>query len=251
MFALLGLRSLYFAFAGMLGIFRYVQASFLVILVFIAVKMLLVDTYPVPLPLSVGFVAIAIAGGVGMSVARAARHGGWDFALLELEPGSLAPINQRQAKRIIALVVGTTLLLFGTAMLVLPGPGILTIGGGLAVLSSEVVWARRLLNRVRRMFGMDALPDPPEERRRRKGEGRLMVARRGLNGCSGRVVVGECWVSQGWLTSWMARGWEGVWWRANVGSARMANSGWGGCLEACGGVCAAVRPWFRRDCVCF
>jgi uncharacterized protein (TIGR02611 family) len=55
-----------------------------------------------------------------------------------------------QAKRVIKIVAGATLLVVGVAMLVLPGPGILAILGGLAILSAEFVWARRLLDAVRK-----------------------------------------------------------------------------------------------------
>ncbi|HEY3304186.1 MAG TPA: PGPGW domain-containing protein [Candidatus Binatia bacterium] len=55
----------------------------------------------------------------------------------------------RQAKRLIVIVVGFTVLLGGVAMLVLPGPAILVIPLGLAILATELVWARRLLNRVK------------------------------------------------------------------------------------------------------
>jgi putative transmembrane protein PGPGW len=53
------------------------------------------------------------------------------------------------AKRIVKIVVGCTLLLVGAALLVLPGPGLLVIGLGLALLSAEFVWARRLLDRIK------------------------------------------------------------------------------------------------------
>ncbi len=53
------------------------------------------------------------------------------------------------AKRLVKIVVGFTLLAVGAIMLVTPGPGLLTIGLGLALLAAEFVWARRLLNRLR------------------------------------------------------------------------------------------------------
>lgn len=46
------------------------------------------------------------------------------------------------------LVAGVTVVLLGFVMLVLPGPGLVTILIGLAVLASEFVWARRLLKRL-------------------------------------------------------------------------------------------------------
>ena len=55
-----------------------------------------------------------------------------------------------QAKRILKIVFGCTVLAVGVAMLVLPGPGIVVIGLGLALLSAEVVWAKRLLDRLKR-----------------------------------------------------------------------------------------------------
>jgi len=64
----------------------------------------------------------------------------------------LSPIlieTLKQAKRLIVTVVGFTVLLGGVAMLVLPGPAILVIPLGLAILASEFVWARRLLNKVK------------------------------------------------------------------------------------------------------
>ncbi|MBD7919786.1 hypothetical protein H9657_16060 [Cellulomonas sp. Sa3CUA2] len=52
--------------------------------------------------------------------------------------------------RVVAVsVVGGTVLLTGVAMLVLPGPGILAILAGLALLATEFAWARRWLDRAR------------------------------------------------------------------------------------------------------
>lgn len=53
-------------------------------------------------------------------------------------------------KRFLVTLVGAGLLLVGLAMMVLPGPGILLIVAGLAVLATEYVWARTLLVRARR-----------------------------------------------------------------------------------------------------
>jgi tellurite resistance protein TerC len=55
-----------------------------------------------------------------------------------------------QAKRWLKIIVGFTLLGIGVAMLVLPGPGIVTIALGLTILSVEFVWARRLLEHIKR-----------------------------------------------------------------------------------------------------
>ena len=54
-----------------------------------------------------------------------------------------------QAKRVVKIVFGFTLLLAGAAMLILPGPGIVVIGLALVVLGAEFVWARRLLAKLK------------------------------------------------------------------------------------------------------
>ena len=51
--------------------------------------------------------------------------------------------------RMVRLASGFTLLGAGTAMLVLPGPGILTILGGLTVLSRDLPWAQRLTDQLK------------------------------------------------------------------------------------------------------
>lgn len=47
-------------------------------------------------------------------------------------------------------MTGSAVTLVGVALLVLPGPGIVTIGVGLNILGREIPAARRLLDRVRR-----------------------------------------------------------------------------------------------------
>lgn len=54
----------------------------------------------------------------------------------------------RHAWRTIIIVVGSTLILIGLAMLVLPGPGIVVIIAGLAILAREFIWAQGLLERA-------------------------------------------------------------------------------------------------------
>ena len=53
----------------------------------------------------------------------------------------------QQAKRVIKVVTGFTVVLAGLVMLVTPGPGIVAILLGLAMLGTEFVWARKLMKR--------------------------------------------------------------------------------------------------------
>jgi uncharacterized protein (TIGR02611 family) len=54
-----------------------------------------------------------------------------------------------QAKRLIVTVIGFTILAAGVAMIVLPGPAIVVIPVGLAILATEFIWARKLLVTVK------------------------------------------------------------------------------------------------------
>lgn len=56
----------------------------------------------------------------------------------------------QQAKRYTKIIIGFTLLAIGAAMIVTPGPGWLTILLGLGLLAAEFVWAKRLLDSLKR-----------------------------------------------------------------------------------------------------
>lgn len=58
--------------------------------------------------------------------------------------------TMKRARMMAVAVIGATLVLLGIAMLVLPGPGLLVIVGGLALLGTEFIWARRLMRKVKR-----------------------------------------------------------------------------------------------------
>jgi drug/metabolite transporter (DMT)-like permease len=51
--------------------------------------------------------------------------------------------------RVARVLGGFILVIAGVAMLVLPGPGVLTILGGLALLGQEFAWAQRILDRTK------------------------------------------------------------------------------------------------------
>jgi len=71
-FAILGLRTLYFALAGLMERFRYVKNALVFILAYVGVKMLVVHHYKVKVPdvLSLGLIAAALTVGVLVSLAR-------------------------------------------------------------------------------------------------------------------------------------------------------------------------------------
>ncbi len=70
----------------------------------------------------------------------------------------------RQAKRAVIVVVGFTVLLIGIVMIALPGPAILIIPAGLAILATEFVWAKRLLHKFKATTD-DIIKNPRNARR--------------------------------------------------------------------------------------
>ena len=52
-------------------------------------------------------------------------------------------------KKFFIAVIGSTVVLFGVLLLVLPGPGVLVIAGGLAILATEFLWAKRALQNAK------------------------------------------------------------------------------------------------------
>ncbi len=67
-FAILGLRSIYFALAGMMELFSYLHYGLSAILVFIGVKMLLSEHYPIPTGIALGVVAGLLAVSIAASL---------------------------------------------------------------------------------------------------------------------------------------------------------------------------------------
>lgn len=58
-------------------------------------------------------------------------------------------LTYKAARRIVVGVVGATVVLIGVVMLVTPGPALVVIPVGLAILSIEFAWARAWLTRMR------------------------------------------------------------------------------------------------------
>ena len=67
-FAILGLRSLYFALAGVVHRFWLLSFGLAIVLVFVGIKMLLIDLYKIPIELSLIFIAVVITGSIFLSL---------------------------------------------------------------------------------------------------------------------------------------------------------------------------------------
>ncbi len=69
-FAILGLRALYFALAGLMRLFHYLHYGLSAILVFVGIKMLLADIYKIPVAIALGVVAGILLISVIASIIR-------------------------------------------------------------------------------------------------------------------------------------------------------------------------------------
>ncbi len=87
-FAILGLRSLYFLLAGMLGRFRFLKVGLSAVLVFVGLKMLLSGVVAIPIMLSLGIISCILIG----SVLASLWVGRKDMAIASTRPGNATTI---------------------------------------------------------------------------------------------------------------------------------------------------------------
>lgn len=87
-FAILGLRALFFLLAGIMEMFRYLKVGLAFVLCFVGVKMVIVDFYKIPIGISLGVVAGILALSILASLIR--RRGDVEVASSEtLRKGSV------------------------------------------------------------------------------------------------------------------------------------------------------------------
>jgi tellurite resistance protein TerC len=138
-FAILGLRSLYFALEGLMHRFKYLKVSLMLVLLYVGVKMLASHYAKIPNAVSLLVIVATLIVGVFASMARAEAP----IAATVAIPAKLATWARRNGRHVVVLVVGGTVVLTGVVMLAGPGPGVLAIVAGLAIVVAELAWARR------------------------------------------------------------------------------------------------------------
>jgi len=72
-FAILGLRSMYFAVSGLMKVFRFLHYGLALVLILVGAKMLAADYYRVPITATLGVVAIVLATSIVASIAYPAK----------------------------------------------------------------------------------------------------------------------------------------------------------------------------------
>lgn len=149
LFALLGLRSLYFALASLMSRLRFIRLSQVFLLAFLGVTLWLAPLRPLHL-----HTVLSVIGGLALAGLLAAvfvppRPGADPASPLAEDFGHLTQLTYQGLRRLAILLIGTTILLAGLVMLVTPGPGVVVIVAGLGILATEVTWARILLKRLK------------------------------------------------------------------------------------------------------
>ena len=144
-FAILGLRSLYFALAGVLERFRYLKMSLVFVLAYVGVKMLVSHIFPIPTLASLAIISGILSIGLFASLFASKK----DTAPI---PSPL-PVHElkipkdaiiRFARRLLVLLLIASALLLGLGVMIIPGPAILVIPAGLAILGTELIWAKKV-----------------------------------------------------------------------------------------------------------
>lgn len=148
-FAILGLRSLYFALAVLLDKFRYMKMSLTFLLAFIGVKMILIHHFPIPNIISLAVITGILGVGVVASVLGAKRDTAKLVSPVADNLQEFIEWTYEGVYRLFVVLMGITVLLTGIVMIILPGPAILVIPAGLAILATEFTWARFLLKKFK------------------------------------------------------------------------------------------------------
>jgi tellurite resistance protein TerC len=91
-FAILGLRSLYFVLAGVIERFVYLKLGLSAVLVFVGTKMVIADLYKIPSAVSLAVIAALLAASIGASLlATRRRQGMEEAALREVQDSKSTP----------------------------------------------------------------------------------------------------------------------------------------------------------------
>lgn len=97
---------------------------------------------------------------------------------MSASPREVLTFLVRSSKRVAVTVVGGAILVAGLAMMVLPGPGILVMVLGFAILGTEYAWAAAALERTKKTA----------EKASRMARGGVSAAGRGAAGAAGSVT---------------------------------------------------------------
>ena len=146
--SLLGLRALYFIFSSVIVQLRYIKFAIVGILLLSAFRAAMFDIYPIHSSIMLLMISsILIIGGL-LSLLHHDRSEKIESPFVE-NIGRLYQITYKTFRRLVVTLVGVSVIIVGIIMIVTPGPAIIVIPAGLAILATEFVWARILLIKVK------------------------------------------------------------------------------------------------------
>lgn len=153
LFSLLGLRALFYVVYAALDRIRYLQLSLVVLFIGAGLRLILAPHLAVDDVISLTAAGAILLAGLLGSIFFGSRHPPEAVSPMIQEIEELVWISYRQARRLVVLLIGTTVMLIGVVMTVTPGPAFVFIPLGIAILAIEFAWARRWLARIRSTFG--------------------------------------------------------------------------------------------------
>lgn len=147
-FAILGLRALYFVLAGYMETLRYLKISLVFLISYVGVKLILAHTHPIPNVISLAVITGTLAVGVIASLLAPVDTAAYVSPIAE-DRDALGEVTLRHVRRVSMLVIGTTLVFCGLAFVATPLSEEPVVIAAIVLLACEVVWARRWLARTR------------------------------------------------------------------------------------------------------
>jgi tellurite resistance protein TerC len=164
-FAILGLRALYFMLAGVMQMFVYLKVGLSFVLCFVGAKMLVVDFYKIPIGISLGVVAGILILSVAVSVLVRWKEEGVLFSRLGLEKFS-AQNPRHRPDRIAYARVGVLILFVAVVLGVAKWDSVVTGPSGddaiaaIRVVQRELVEAQWVYGtHAPKLYGANAILD--------------------------------------------------------------------------------------------
>jgi tellurite resistance protein TerC len=173
-FAILGLRSLYFALAAVLDRFHYLKSSLVFVLTFVGVKMVISHHYPISAPASlsviVGILLVGVLASILATHVQTAHERSSSAEVLV----HASKARGNNVRRVFVVTSGFTVLIAAVAFLLRAELSAPVLFAGLVValvleFFGARMFIRRLTSTVPAFAGAEPLPRVPE--RAREGEG--------------------------------------------------------------------------------
>lgn len=151
-FAILGLRALYFVLASAIQKLHYLRLGLVIILLYLGCKMLLSQVYPIDTLTSLVVITGILMLAILTSLRKKEQVDFIEASPLASDLGKIYLVTYAGLKRILISVIGTSVVIVGIIMIFTPGPAIIVIPAGLAILATEFIWARLLLKKFKNKF---------------------------------------------------------------------------------------------------